>query len=854
MNTDIIRLWPPQALTQSSSNRSPIRVHPFPSAVNLLPFLAPWKLLVLAALILSSSILSLSASLLELRPAIIVSPATLTPPERKAVQMLKEEFHKRTQIWLPESASLPLTGDAIVIGPATGLEQFAGSYAAELQNSMGAVGPEGYRICVRKEQGRSLIFVIGKDSLGVLFGIGRFLRELHMTRGTAELDDGTDIASTPKYRLRGHQLGYRPKCNSYDAWDLPAWEQYYRDLAVFGCNTVELIPPRSDDAPDSPHFPRPPMEMMVDMSRLADEYGLDVWVWYPAMDPDYSNPATVESALKEWQNVFQKLPRIDAVFVPGGDPGHTRPKDLLALLQKQTESLHRFHPKAQMWVSPQSFNREWFDEFIELLKNNRPAWLTGIVFGPQVRVSLQRLRELVPPQYPIRHYPDITHSRQSQYPVPDWDAAYALTEARECINPRPEDEAAIFHALQPLSVGFVTYSEGCNDDVNKCIWSALGWDPGMPVIEILRQYARYFISERDGESFAQGLVALEQDWRGSLLTNRSVETTLARFQSLEKTASPFELRNWRFQQALFRAYYDAYTRGRLVYETDLEDKAMEALQNASAAGSTNAMAAAQSILDQTSAARPTSPLRARIFELGEALFQSIGMQLSVEKYKAIGVDRGASLDTIDFPLNNRVWLKERFNSIRLLAGESERLAAIQQILQWTDPGPGGFYDDLGNPARQPHLVRERSFAEDPGAMRSPRSDFEEDLVADEPDEKTEGARRISWMDHAETLYDTPLRMRYAGLDPKARYRLRVVYAGDNPKRKIRLVAGDGLEIHPLLAKPVPFKPLEFAIPPAATRKGGLSLTWFGEPGLGGNGRGCQVSEVWLLKDSASASP
>src|SRR5215468_4589274 len=112
--------------------------------------------------------------------------------------------------------------------------------------------------------------------------------------------------------------------------DVPTWEQYFRDLAVFGCNAVELIPPRSDDDATSPHFPKLPMEMMTEMSRLADNYGLDVWIWYPAMDPDYSNPNTVDDALREWAAVFEKLPRIDAVFVPGGDPGHTRPEILMA--------------------------------------------------------------------------------------------------------------------------------------------------------------------------------------------------------------------------------------------------------------------------------------------------------------------------------------------------------------------------------------------------------------------------------------------------------------------------------------------------------------------------------------------
>ena len=95
--------------------------------------------------------------------------------------------------------------------------------------------------------------------------------------------------------------------------------------------------------------------------------------------------------------MFQKLPRIDAVFVPGGDPGHTRPKVLMALLEKQAENLRRFHPKAQMWVSPQSFSREWFDEFLTLMRAE-PAWLAGVVFGPQVRVSLPELRKALPAQ------------------------------------------------------------------------------------------------------------------------------------------------------------------------------------------------------------------------------------------------------------------------------------------------------------------------------------------------------------------------------------------------------------------------------------------------------------------------
>jgi hypothetical protein len=782
--------------------------------------------------------------MLDLSKATVVAPAQLTPVEQQAITLLTEEVEKRTGLSWHRAAALPAReGPVIVVGP---LSAFRASESAIAQLVEGQfTGPaEGYRIQVLGASAR--VVVVGNDSRGVMFGVGRLLREVRMMRGKVFVPETFNVTSAPKNRLRGHQLGYRPKTNSYDAWDVADWEQYLRDLIIFGCNAIELIPPRSDDAPDSPHFPRPPPEMMIEMSRLADRYGLDVWIWYPAMDKDYSDPETVEAAVKEWGDVFKLLPRIDAVFVPGGDPGHTQPRHLMALLERETRQLHLTHPKAQMWVSPQGFTQAWMDEFIGILRNERPAWLDGVVFGPQVRVSLPVLRDLVPEQYPIRHYPDITHSRQCQYPVPDWDVAFAVTEARECINPRPQDEAVIFRSAWRQTIGFITYSEGCNDDVNKAIWSALGWDPEANVAEVLREYSRYFIGEPFSDSFAKGLLALEQDWRGPLLANAGVNSTLEQFQAMERAATPRQLRNWRFQQGLFRAYYDAYTRRRLIFETDLEMQAMDRLRRAAETGPLNAMSEAEAILNRPLTQAPGRDLHERILELGAALFQSSGMQLSVPKYRAIAVDRGAELDTLEYPLNNRAWLKEQFGRIRRLKSEAERIAAIGQIVDWENPGPGGFYDDLGNPARQPHLVRGPGFAADPGAFKSPRSDFEEDLVIDDDEPAPQGTRRVSWEDHVEILYDGALQMRYTDLDPAAHYRIRVVYAGDSPRRKMRLLAND-LEVHPFIAKPSPYRPLEFDLPPSATASGTVTLTWQGELGLGGNGRACQVSEVWLLK-------
>ena len=56
--------------------------------------------------------------------------------------------------------------------------------------------------------------------------------------------------------------------------------------------------------------------------------------------------------------------------------------------------------------------------------------------------------------------------------------------------------------------------------------------------DILRDYGRYFIGDRFADDFAQGLLALERNWRGPLLTNDAVETTLEQFQDMERAAPP----------------------------------------------------------------------------------------------------------------------------------------------------------------------------------------------------------------------------------------------------------------------------------------------------------------------------
>jgi len=593
-------------------------------------------------------------------------------PESKiqsnAADMLKDEIKKRTRIGPEVVTSVPAKGvPAVVIGVG---KQVTKKYPLPAGLELPGKA-DGYAVWIDRDKRAAVtICLAGVDERGALFAAGRLLRILKMSRDRVGIDDGVKIATAPKYSLRGHQLGYRPKTNSYDGWDIEMWEQYYRDMIAFGMNAVELIPPRSDDEPDSPHFPLPKLEMMVQMSRLADEYGLDVWIWYPIVGGDGGDSESFDAIETEAVEVCSKLPRIDAVFVPGGDPGDIHPGKLLPLIKKLKEVLNRYHPKATVWISPQNFDRKgegrdgWYKDFIDILNNDRPAWLDGVVFGPTVPVSLPDLRKDVPVKYPIRRYPDITHCTSCPYAIYNLDRAYDETLGREPINPRPRAYAGICRDLMKYSIGFISYSEGCNDDLNKVLWSCLGWDPQMKVERILREYSRYFISPRYEKSLVRGLLGLERNLLGPLIKNEGVYETLELFRDMEKKALPGELLNWRFQQLLYRAYYDAYIKARLDYESELEKRALEVLGRANQTGAISALDKAEAILDKAQMVKVKPEFRARVFELAEALFQSVRMQLSVKKHHS---QRYGNLDDIDEPVSDCEDLKDDLDDIHELS-------------------------------------------------------------------------------------------------------------------------------------------------------------------------------------------
>ena len=248
---------------------------------------------------------------------------------------------------------------------------------------------------------------------------------------------------------------------------------------------------------------------------------------------------------------------------------------------------------------------------------------------------------------------------------------------------------------------------------------------------------------------------------------------------------------------------------------------MSHLRRAPVIGSRLALDLAQAALDRGLAQPISQDWRARVFELAEALYQSIRAQLSVPRYQAIRVGRGANLDTVDMPLNDRIWLSGQFANIRKLASEQDRLNVIEAVLNRTNPGPGGF------------LRRSRQFAP-PAASRRGKG-YENDPAHLES--SLVGVRHPRRMDgHAAGLVASRGSVeRCAASVALRRPRSRSAVPGARRLRRptARKCASssraDGAEVHGLLERPVPFESLEFDVPQSATGDGGLTLTWRGEP-------------------------
>ncbi|MDX1285204.1 MAG: hypothetical protein R3182_09335, partial [Draconibacterium sp.] len=424
----------------------------------------------------------------------------------------------------------------------------------------------------------------------------------------------------------------------------------------------------------------------------------------------------------------------------------------------------------------------------------------------------------LPEKYMIRSYPDLTHTVRCQYPVKRWDQAFALTLGRECTNPQPYYYAEIHNQYAKYTDGFLSYSDGIHDDVNKVIWSQMGWNSKGDVRQIMVEYCRFFFGTDVAEEAAEGILALEQNWVGPLLDNPVIKKTLDTWQKFEKE-NPQLTKNWRWQQLLMRAYYDAFIQERQVYEKKLETEANEMLAEAKTIGADKAMEKALSHVQKADTEFVAQDLKQKAVFYCDELFKSIGLQTSVPKHDARGYERGCVLDFIDYPLNNRWWLEDEFKKTKELKTEEDKIARLDFIRNYENPGEGSFYDNISS-ANAKHVISETDDAidylwENNGFSR----------------------KRLSTQ-----LFQFSPVLKYDELNPEAEYLIRVSGYGE------ALLRANGERLKPSKYEKGFEQFKEFPLPKELIKDGKLKIT-FDKPDEDHlNWRQqSRVTDVWILK-------
>lgn len=515
---------------------------------------------------------------------------------------------------------------------------------------------------------------------GFIYGIGMILRKTEFRIDSTVLIENVSGDYSPYMQIRGHQLGWRTTANSYEAWTVDQYIQYIKELMFFGCNIFEHV--KFKDKPQTNNLMKynSDDEFIRECSERAKELDIDVSFWYPHGDD------TLEESIAEREKFFSEITNAHVYFPPGSDPGEFEAAEAINRTVEIAKAIRKHHPDIKVFPSAQSPHGfgTWGDDFIKEMEK-MPEEIDGIITGPNCAMPLHELRKRLPQRYPIRLYPDITHNVRCEYPVhfdrDDWHYALASTLSRESINPRPAEYRTIHRLTRQYIAGSVSYSEGISDDINKFVWSDMDYFPDAELTDTIGDYARLFFPGADTKKAVDGIMGLEKNWEGDPAENPHIDNTHSIFADM-LNENPELYDNARFLMCLFRAKCDLIVKTRRVTELKLIKKAKKEIR-------LMRLNEAEEIL-KTPFNEAYRKLRDEISEIGKKLFDKVGLQLDVEHYYANGWERGATLDTIDNPVTDRLYYLDRLEFAKGL-DKKDREVFVNELLDYRKTKTGEYY-------------------------------------------------------------------------------------------------------------------------------------------------------------------
>jgi hypothetical protein len=244
-------------------------------------------------------------------------------------------------------------------------------------------------------------------------------------------------------------------------------------------------------------------------------------------------------------------------------------------------------------------------------------------------------------------------------------------------------------------------------------------------------------------------------------------------------------------------------------------------------------------LGQLAETAPMQALREEATRLGE------------ESNRLYGV-RNEGIFNLDHDFIGLGWLKRQLQRAQKASGEA-RAEMLGMIVDYENPGEGGFYDDAGTFPAAPHITH--GYA----------TDFGQPFARDDRWESNRPSQRTV---HYTQDEDQGVTLRYRGLDPKASYRIRFTFFrphylaryADHMNQHTQTIYADEFVIGKDVEIPEQTSEFfSFDIPREATRDGELVVRLERAADVAHGSRlerelfrntggwGTIVSEAWLIK-------
>ena len=763
-------------------------------------------------------------------------------------------------------------------------------------------GLEGFLL--KKLENQNLVIAAGVDQRGCLYAVGEILRQANIRNGVLQLPDNIEVRTAPAFEIRGTQVQQSHIALKLGKARPYTDKEYHRvilDYALAGANIFSIG--------EGPMFDFVKSYGLMTQGEFGPNTALNeaipaAWEAKESIGRTgyvcLSVPEGNQYMLDLCDKFFKDKPAFDLVKFWGGDGGgcecdRCKPYGLIFIktVEKMAAIVHKYHPETKVYFTNQKFQNNDDNAIFKYLQENPSDWLWAWGYGPGSdatswqpgqrqthRMDLfkypgygpyslypKEILHQLPPNVKLLYYNEITHWRYAQhafiqmYPRPDRDGNLPPHWSHDIYERRPDQYLTmvydrlsfyacpknyfrIFNDLMPYGVGDITHSSGRHDHFNQWMWQRLLWAPRTSLEAVVNDYCNTWFGNEAAPLMAKALYILEDNLTEQADNPMPTKAGIKRYYDLVKQAGrlmPKEImdQDWLWHLYMQKGALDRYTQLSAIQQTQLQKRIEKLISESIKSDNTkNGIQEALTLFDLPET-KEMSDLREEAKELSDVSNKLFG-------------ERSEGLYNLKHDFIGLGWLKRQLERAKT-ADNKKKEELLSTIVDYENPGPGGFYDNLGTYNIAPHLVAGSVY------------DHGQPYV---PQMMSEGNRPSQRSMHYTSDEKQGLTLHYSNLDPKSAYKIRFTLVRPwfqeryamRMNQKSETIYADNIPIAKNVELPLQMSDFfTYDIPMEATADGDLTirLERASDVGYGdrvsveqwrnSGGWGTIASEVWLMK-------